>query len=132
LDKHVDVDQDEIAEDQADIVKVDSKVVDAMLQHQEVDSKVVDAMLQHQEVDLKVADAMLQHQEVMADSESCPLVINNKIQHGTCEISTGLSSLNRSVTQGKQYSNISRQLASHLLLFGLEIKLMSFNEYIKT
>jgi hypothetical protein len=107
-------------------VKVDSKVVDAMLQHQEVDSKVVDAMLQHQEVDSKVVDAMLQHQEVMADSESCPLVINSKIQHGTRQISTGLSSLNGSVTQGKQYSNISRQLASHLLLFGLEIKLMSF------
>jgi hypothetical protein len=49
--------------DQAEIVKADSKVADAMLQHQGIGSKVV--------------DTMLQHQEVMADSESCPLLVSN-------------------------------------------------------
>jgi hypothetical protein len=68
-DKHVDVDQ-------AEIVKVDSKVVDAMVQRQEVDLKVA-AMLQRQGVYSKVVAAMLQHQEAVADSESRPLIINS-------------------------------------------------------
>ena len=67
-------DQAEIEKDRAGIVKVDSKV----------------------------EAAMLQHQEVMADSESCPLVKSSQIKHVIRQISTSLSSLNRSATQGNQ------------------------------